>query len=96
MNDIMTTMDTETEGFEQILPKSPRKISEDLPDDIETFTEEAKLSKDTRNQYFVRFPRKVAEALGFENIDKIEFIVKVPLPDARPEDTELSVRLIRK
>jgi hypothetical protein len=63
---------------------------------MEIFIEEAKLSKDTRNQYFVRFPRKVAEALGFENVDKIEFIVKVPLPDAKPEDTELLVRLIRK
>ncbi len=46
--------------------------------------------------YFVSFPRKVAEALGFDNVDKIEFIVKVPLPAATPEDTELSVRLIRK
>lgn len=31
------------EEFEEILPKSPRKITEDFPDDIDTFTEEAKL-----------------------------------------------------
>ncbi len=82
--------------IEEILPEKPRKISKDLPEDVETFSEEAKLSKDTRNQYFVRFPRKVADALGFDNVDKIEFIVKIPLPDAKPEEAELTVRLIRK
>ncbi|MDP3013063.1 MAG: hypothetical protein Q8M92_02390 [Candidatus Subteraquimicrobiales bacterium] len=82
--------------IQEVLPKKPRKISDDLPEDTETFSEEAKLSRDTRNQYFVRFPRKVAEALGFDNVDKIEFVVKIPLPDAKPENTELMVRLIRK
>jgi hypothetical protein len=82
--------------MQEILPEKPRKIHKDLPEDIETFTEEAKLSKDTRNQYFVRFPRRVADALGFDKVDKIEFIVKIPLPDAKPEESELTVRLIRK
>ncbi len=82
--------------IKEILPEKPRKIHKDLPEDSETFTEKAKLSKDTRNQYFVRFPRKVADALRFENVDKIEFRVKIPLPDAKPEESELMVRLIRK
>lgn len=87
---------TNEDEIKEILPEKPRKIHKDLPEDTETFTEEAKLSKDTRNQYFVRFPRKVADALGLENVDKIEFIVKISLPDAKPEKSELAVRLIRK
>lgn len=82
--------------MQEILPDKPRKIHKDLPDDTETFTEEAKLSKDTRHQYFVRFPRKVADAMGFENVDKIEFTIKIPLPDTKPEESELTMRLIRK
>ncbi len=83
-------------GIKEILPKTPRKISEDLPENVETFSEIAKLSKDGHNQYFVRFPRKVAEALGLESVKYVEFIVTTPLPDAKPENAELAVRLIRK
>jgi len=43
-----------------------------------------------------RFPRKVAEALCFETVDKIEFTVTIQLPDAKPEDSEITLRLIRK
>ena len=82
--------------IEEIMPVNPRKISEDLPENIEIFSEEAKMSKDSRNQYFVRFPRKVAEALCFETVDKIEFTVTIQLPDAKPEDSEITLRLIRK
>lgn len=90
-------MNSETEPeLKEILPKKPRKISEDLPENIETFSETAKLSQDGRKQYLVRFPKKVAEALGLENVKDVEFIVTMPLPDAKPENAELAVRLIRK
>ena len=77
-------------------PISPRKIGEDLPEDIEILSKTAKLSKDSRNQFFVRFPREVSEALGLINVKEIEFNVTIPLPDARPENTTLDVRLIRE
>lgn len=82
--------------IEEILPEKPRKIQKDLSDDVEIFSEVAKLSKDKRNQYFVRFPRKISDALGFDNVDKIEFMVTILLPDAKPEESELTMRLIRK
>lgn len=79
-----------------ILPRKPRKISEDLPGDVEILSAEATLSKDARDQYFVRFPRKIAEALYLENVRKIEFIITTKLPEANPENAELIVKLIRK
>ncbi len=82
--------------MKEILPEKPRKIDKDLPTTVEILSREAKLSKDSRNQYFLRFPREVAEALGLEKVDKIEFNVSIQLPDGKPEDAELTVRLIRK
>ena len=77
-------------------PINPRRISEDLPDNVEILSKTAKLSKDTRNQFFVRFPREVSDALDLDNVKEMEFNVTIPLPDAKPEDTTLGVRLIRK
>ncbi len=82
--------------MQKIPPEKPRKINKEKPRDLKTFTEVAKLSIDKRNQYFVRFPRRVANALGLDEVDKIEFMVKISLPDAKPEDAKLTLRLIKK
>ena len=77
-------------------PTNPRRISDDLPDNVEILSKTAKLSKDTRNQFFVRFPREVSDALDLDNVKEMEFNVTIPLPDAKPENTTLDVRLIRE
>lgn len=82
--------------MQQFPPEKPRKISEDLPENIGIISAEALVSKDGRDQYFVRFPKKVAEALRLKTGDTIEFTVTTKLSDAKPEDAELTVRLIRK
>ncbi len=82
--------------MEEMPPEEPRKINKEKPRDLKTLIEIAKLSVDKRNQYFVRFPRRVANALGLDKVDKIEFMVKISLPDAKPENAKLTLRLIKK
>lgn len=89
-------MNSSTEEIKEILPKTPRDIRKDLPEKHNTFTEAAILSKDSRNQYFVRFPKKVAEALGFATVKKVEFEVTLHLPEANPEVAELKIKLMRE
>lgn len=83
--------------FEEIEnPINPIDIIEDFPDNFETIYKTAKLSKDSRNQFFVRFPREVSEALGLDNVKEIGFDVKVSLPDAKSENASLNIKLIRE
>ncbi len=82
--------------MQEFPPEDPRKINKEKPQNLKTLIEVAKLSIDKRNQYFVRFPRRVANALGLDEVDKIEFMVKISVPDAKPDDAKLTLRLIKK
>ncbi len=85
-------MTVEKHEIEEILPKKPRKITEDMPDDHETFTDTAKIGRDSRGQFFVRFPRKVSELLELEAGDLMEFEVKMHLKEKKKAEAVMRVR----
>jgi hypothetical protein len=92
----MIDMNTLEDEMQEEFPEKPRKVDEDFPEDVSILTAEAKLGKDTRNQYFVRIPKEVAEALDFKTVRKIKFIVTTPLPNSTPENADLQIELIRE
>lgn len=84
-------------GFDKIIqPKNPKKLEDILPHGFNILKDDAKLGKDANGQYFIRFPKKIAEALHLETVEKIEFNVKTPLPDGDPKKSELFVSMKRK
>ena len=82
------------EKIQEILPKNPRKITEDIPDAYEIVVETAKIGKDARGQFFVRFPKNVSQAFGLKEGDLMEFRIKQPLKDAKAKP-EIEMKLKR-
>lgn len=66
--------------FEWEVPKKPRDIEKDMPHDEEILSDDAVIGKDKRGQFFVRFPRRISDALELERGFVLEFEVKIPIP----------------
>ena len=85
------------EYIEWETPEKPRKIDKDVPYDKEIITGTAKIGFDTKKQYFVRIPRKIAEALELKKEYHIQFKVTTPLPKpSKIEEIKLECEIIRK
>lgn len=78
-------------------PETPIDVDDYLPTDKIEMSETATISKDSYGQFFVRFPRKISEALDLQSGFKIEFNLTKPLkPKGGARVNSISCNIIRK
>lgn len=74
--------------------KKPIKEKIELPTKIEE-GREAKISIDSRKQFFVRFPSVVAEVAQITTKDKVGFKVIAPIHSKDKKEIRIEMQLIR-
>ncbi|MFH1978552.1 MAG: hypothetical protein ABIJ92_04460 [Candidatus Aenigmatarchaeota archaeon] len=77
-------------------PEKKRSLEKELPYDKEIITKSAKISKDSRDLFFVRFPREISDAIKFSEEDLLEYTVETPIPLKDKKDIKVSFKLIRR
>jgi len=82
----------------------PKKLAyKKLPKDIEELiedeerakvTKDVKITKDAKDQYIVRFPKKISEEMEITSEDRIRFKLTLPKPRS-DESPRLMINLIK-
>jgi len=79
--------------------KPPKKkiIDKDMPYNKDVVTKTAKIGKDSRDLFIVRFPREISDAARLSQGDLIEYTVEKPIPfeEKDVKSIKIAMKLIR-